>query len=59
MGKQEEELLYVWQDKRLKFDVPKAYLGLTKGEFLIDSINSVEDTKGFVVNSPFSFAFYR
>lgn len=36
----------VWQDREIKFDQPSSVLKLRKGEFQIDSINSVEDTKG-------------
>ena len=36
----------IWQDREIRFDVPRDQLGCSKGEFEIDSINSVEDTKG-------------
>ena len=36
----------VWQDRELRFDVPRSALACRRGEFEIDSINSVEDTKG-------------
>mmetsp|Transcript_24686 Transcript_24686/g.73426 ORF Transcript_24686/g.73426 Transcript_24686/m.73426 type:complete len:344 (-) Transcript_24686:57-1088(-) len=36
----------VWQDREIKFDQAPQALKLRKGEFQIDSINSVEDTKG-------------
>eukprot|EP00434_Breviolum_minutum_P009003 symbB.v1.2.007927.t3/scaffold495.1/size259991/11 len=36
----------VWQDREIKFDQMPQLLKLRKGEFQIDSINSVEDTKG-------------
>lgn len=36
----------VWQDREIKFDQQPQALKLRKGEFQIDSINSVEDTKG-------------
>jgi Bardet-Biedl syndrome 5 protein len=36
----------VWQDREIKFDQPQSALKLRKGEVEIDSINSVEDTKG-------------
>ena len=39
-------LSYLWEDKELRFDLPRYLLTFAKGEFLIDSINSVEDTKG-------------
>lgn len=37
---------YVWQDREIRFDVPFAQLKPRRGEQEIDSINSVEDTKG-------------
>ena len=36
----------VWQDRGIRFDILQQQLGCSKGEFEIDSINSVEDTKG-------------
>jgi Bardet-Biedl syndrome 5 protein len=36
----------VWQDREIKFDVRPSLLKCRKGEEVIDSINSVEDTKG-------------
>ena len=36
----------IWQDREIRFDVPRQQLQTNKGEFEIDSINSVEDTKG-------------
>lgn len=36
----------VWQDRSLRFDAPATDLQLRDGEFLIDSLNSIEDTKG-------------
>jgi len=36
----------VWQDREIRFDVPVSQLELRKGEFQIDSMDSVEDTKG-------------
>jgi len=36
----------VWQDRGIRFDVLRQQLSCSKGEFEIDSINSVEDTKG-------------
>ena len=36
----------VWQDRKLRFDCSVAALRLRRGEFEIDSINSVEDTRG-------------
>lgn len=35
-----------WQDREIRFDVSSTAMELRKGEVLIDSINSVEDTKG-------------
>lgn len=37
---------YIWQDREIKFDCKPHLLACRKGEFIIDSINSVEDTKG-------------
>ena len=36
----------VWQDREIRFDMKPAMLNNRKGEEIIDSINSVEDTKG-------------
>ena len=36
----------VWQDREIRFDVPFSSVEFRPGEFLIDSMNSVEDTKG-------------
>ena len=36
----------VWQDREIRFDINPNLLNCRKGEELIDSINSVEDTKG-------------
>jgi len=36
----------IWQDREIKFDQQPSGLRLRKGEVQIDSINSVEDTKG-------------
>lgn len=36
----------VWQDREVLFDLPSAQMQCRKGEVVIDSINSVEDTKG-------------
>jgi Bardet-Biedl syndrome 5 protein len=36
----------VWEDRELRFDIKENLLSCRKGEKLIDSINSVEDTKG-------------
>ena len=37
---------WVWQDREIRFDAPPQQLAARKGEQVIDSINSVEDTKG-------------
>eukprot|EP00928_Gymnodinium_smaydae_P087345 TRINITY_DN71619_c0_g1_i1.p1 TRINITY_DN71619_c0_g1~~TRINITY_DN71619_c0_g1_i1.p1 ORF type:complete len:343 (+),score=67.66 TRINITY_DN71619_c0_g1_i1:158-1186(+) len=42
----EHTLEEVWQDREIKFDQHPSSLNLRKGEVEIDSINSVEDTKG-------------
>merc|ERR1719378_1064587 len=42
----ESQFEEVWQDREIKFDQQPSALKLRKGEFQIDSINSVEDTKG-------------
>lgn len=36
----------VWQDREVRFDSPPGQMHCRKGEVAIDSINSVEDTKG-------------
>ena len=36
----------VWQDREIRFDVPLSQLACRKGEFEIDCMSSVEDTKG-------------
>lgn len=41
---QESEL--IWQDREVRFDLKASALACRKGEKAIDSINSVEDTKG-------------
>ncbi len=37
---------FIWQDRDVRFDINKKLLECRKGEKIIDSINSVEDTKG-------------
>lgn len=37
---------YIWQDREIRFDCKTGLLNTRKGEKQIDSINSVEDTKG-------------
>lgn len=37
---------FIWQDREIRFDVPFSQLKPRRGEEEIDSINSVEDTKG-------------
>ena len=39
-------MTYIWQDREIRFDCPNSNLENRKGEYIIDSINSVEDTKG-------------
>jgi Bardet-Biedl syndrome 5 protein len=41
-----EEAWDVWQDREIRFDTAPAALDPRPGETAIDSINSVEDTKG-------------
>eukprot|EP01029_Cantina_marsupialis_P014370 TRINITY_DN3173_c0_g1_i1.p1 TRINITY_DN3173_c0_g1~~TRINITY_DN3173_c0_g1_i1.p1 ORF type:complete len:352 (+),score=54.05 TRINITY_DN3173_c0_g1_i1:28-1056(+) len=36
----------IWQDREIHFDVKSSQMAPRKGEIVIDSINSVEDTKG-------------
>jgi len=36
----------IWQDKDIRFDVPKNQLALRIGEKIIDNIENIEDTKG-------------
>lgn len=40
------ELEFVWQDRDIKFDSKHSLLSCRSNEIIIDSINSVEDTKG-------------
>ncbi len=35
-----------WHDREIRFDIKYEYLELRKGEFLIDSMRQIEDTKG-------------
>eukprot|EP00998_Keelungia_sp_KM082_P005655 NODE_1962_length_1172_cov_70.622967_g1945_i0.p1 GENE.NODE_1962_length_1172_cov_70.622967_g1945_i0~~NODE_1962_length_1172_cov_70.622967_g1945_i0.p1 ORF type:complete len:346 (+),score=68.16 NODE_1962_length_1172_cov_70.622967_g1945_i0:99-1136(+) len=37
---------YIWQDREIRFDIPPADIDLRRGEFEIDSLDSIEDTKG-------------
>jgi len=37
---------YVWQDREIRFDAFPQLLTARRGEYIIDKINSVEDTKG-------------
>lgn len=46
---------YVWQDRELRFDSPEAHLACRSGEKIIDSINSVEDTKGHTWHCRYAF----
>eukprot|EP00164_Ancoracysta_twista_P004543 GFYU01006129.1.p1 GENE.GFYU01006129.1~~GFYU01006129.1.p1 ORF type:complete len:344 (-),score=58.66 GFYU01006129.1:214-1245(-) len=41
-----DDASYVWEDREVRFDIPLQALGCRKGEFVIDAITSVEDTKG-------------
>uniref|UniRef100_A0A7S1JC20 BBSome complex member BBS5 n=1 Tax=Eutreptiella gymnastica TaxID=73025 RepID=A0A7S1JC20_9EUGL len=41
-----EDDRYIWQDREIRFDIPPADFDLRRGEFEIDSIDSIEDTKG-------------
>eukprot|EP00906_Rhabdomonas_costata_P019888 RCo028931 len=43
---QVEDENYIWQDREIRFDIPAADFELRRGEFEIDSIDSIEDTKG-------------
>jgi Bardet-Biedl syndrome 5 protein len=43
---QQEEDNYIWQDREIRFDIPPNDFDLRRGEFEIDSIDSIEDTKG-------------
>jgi len=45
-GKKKEEDDTIWHDRDIRFDTQLASLELRPGEMRIDSINSVEDTKG-------------
>ena len=46
MTTKEKVVDYIWQDRELRFDSKPALLACRRGEKIIDSINSVEDTKG-------------
>ena len=46
MGKKKEEEGGVWEDREIRFDAHPSLLEMRAGEVMIDSINSVEDTKG-------------
>lgn len=37
---------YIWQDREIRFDTSARNLENRAGEYIIDTINSVEDTKG-------------
>ena len=37
---------FVWQDRDIRFDCKQSLLACRSNEEVIDSINSVEDTKG-------------
>jgi Bardet-Biedl syndrome 5 protein len=40
------ENYYVWQDREVKFDIPKEQLALRPGEKAFETIDNIEDTKG-------------
>lgn len=40
------EGLYIWNDREIRFDISLSELQPRKNEVIVDSINSVEDTKG-------------
>ena len=40
------ENLLDWHDREIRFDIPLDALELRRGEFIIDSLEPVEDTKG-------------
>ena len=42
---------YIWQDREIRFDSKANQLACRRGEKVIDSINSVEDTKGDLQNN--------
>lgn len=46
MTTKEKVVEYIWQDRELRFDSKPILLACRRGEKVIDSINSVEDTKG-------------
>lgn len=37
---------FIWEDRKIDFDLPFAKLKCRAGEFEIDSIDTIEDTKG-------------
>eukprot|EP01062_Namystynia_karyoxenos_P072241 TRINITY_DN6822_c0_g1_i1.p1 TRINITY_DN6822_c0_g1~~TRINITY_DN6822_c0_g1_i1.p1 ORF type:complete len:375 (+),score=164.30 TRINITY_DN6822_c0_g1_i1:89-1126(+) len=37
---------YIWQDREIRFDIPAAEFQERRGEYKIDVIDSIEDTKG-------------
>jgi len=46
-GKDDQKAMeYIWQDREIRFDSIARNLACRRGEKIIDSINSVEDTKG-------------
>ncbi|CAF1022981.1 unnamed protein product [Rotaria sp. Silwood1] len=47
MASKEQEInMSVWHDREIRFDVPTNDLKCRSGEFIIDTLSSVEDTKG-------------
>ena len=47
---------FVWQDREIVFDAKPQMLECRRGEVTIDSINSVEDTKGLQLYPFVSYA---
>ena len=46
MGSATKEADNEWHDKEIRFDIKVEQLVLRRGEFVIDSMSSIEDTKG-------------
>eukprot|EP00762_Andalucia_godoyi_P006485 ANDGO_02897.mRNA.1 Bardet-Biedl syndrome 5 protein homolog len=42
----DDEENQIWQDREIRFDISPSYLKLRRGEFDIDALDSIEDTKG-------------
>ncbi|CAM2718167.1 unnamed protein product [Rotaria socialis] len=45
-SKEQEQNISVWHDREIRFDVSPNDLKCRSGEFIIDTLSSVEDTKG-------------